>query len=238
MYKSEYFNNRFILYKKSNNTNNNVLYLAYRDLRVYDNWSFLFSQNIANNNKSSMYMLYIVNKNNSINSRQYKFLYEGLPELDILCKKFNVAFHLLLYDAEVLANFVNKYKIGNVIIEQTPLDFHELYYKKPLDKLNVNVYIVDSHNIIPVWVTSNKQEYNARTIRNKINKIKNKYLIEFPKVKNNTNTPIFVNNNFNIIPHDDNSITNIYNIIGGHTNGMNKFNIFKNKINLYKNKKK
>ncbi|CCU55937.1 DNA photolyase [Choristoneura rosaceana entomopoxvirus 'L'] len=238
MYKSEYFKDRVIQYKNIDTDNKNVLYLAYRDLRVYDNWSFLFSQNLSQLNNSAMFMLYIVNKNNCINTRQYKFLYESLPELDSQCKKYNVAFHLLLYNNNILSNFIKKYKIGHVIIEQMPLDFHKKYYKDPLDNLNVNVYIVDSHNIIPVWITSDKQEYSARTIRNKINKIKNNYLIEFPITKINKITPIFITNNFNIIPHNDNSVTNIYKIIGGYTNGNSRMiDFLHNKINTYKDKK-
>ncbi len=41
---------------------------------------------------------------------------------------------------------------------------------------------VDAHNIVPVWVTSDKQEYAARTIRNKVNGNLTTYLTEFPPV--------------------------------------------------------
>ncbi|CCU56242.1 DNA photolyase [Mythimna separata entomopoxvirus 'L'] len=235
MYNLSYFDNRFKIIKKTTTTYKNVLYLCYRDLRVYDNWSFLFSQNIAYENKSSMYMLYLINKNNCINDRQYNFLYQGIPELSDECKKYNVAFHIQNYENNILSKFIEKYKIGSVIIEQMPLDFHKKYYKDPLQKLNVNLYIVDSHNIIPVWITSDKREYSARTIRNKINKIKHNYLIEFPTVKKNSIPPIFNNNDFDIIPHKDNLVINIYEIIGGYTTGMNRLNMFlKNKINSYK----
>ena len=41
---------------------------------------------------------------------------------------------------------------------------------------------VDAHNIVPCWVTSDKLEYAARTIRNKINSKLSEYLTEFPPV--------------------------------------------------------
>ena len=41
---------------------------------------------------------------------------------------------------------------------------------------------VDAHNIVPVWVTSDKQEYAARTIRPKITKKLPEFLTEFPPV--------------------------------------------------------
>jgi len=45
------------------------------------------------------------------------------------------------------------------------------------------LYEVDAHNIIPCWLTSEKQEYDAYTIRKKINRKLGEYLIEFPGVK-------------------------------------------------------
>jgi deoxyribodipyrimidine photo-lyase len=42
--------------------------------------------------------------------------------------------------------------------------------------------LVDAHNIVPVWVTSEKCEYAARTIRNKINSQLDTYLTKYPPV--------------------------------------------------------
>lgn len=44
----------------------------------------------------------------------------------------------------------------------------------------VTVHEVDAHNVVPVWVASDKLEYGARTIRAKINKLLPEYLVEFP----------------------------------------------------------
>jgi deoxyribodipyrimidine photo-lyase len=41
---------------------------------------------------------------------------------------------------------------------------------------------VDGHNIVPVWETSDKQEYAARTIRKKINSKLGEFLTYFPEV--------------------------------------------------------
>ena len=41
---------------------------------------------------------------------------------------------------------------------------------------------VDAHNVVPVWEASDKQEYAARTIRNKIMGKLNTYLTQFPPV--------------------------------------------------------
>lgn len=47
---------------------------------------------------------------------------------------------------------------------------------------SVSVHEVDAHNVVPAWVASDKLEYSARTIRNKINNKLPEYLIEFPTI--------------------------------------------------------
>ena len=46
----------------------------------------------------------------------------------------------------------------------------------------VNLFQVDAHNVVPVWETSDKQEYAARTIRNKVTSKLDKFLTDFPPV--------------------------------------------------------
>lgn len=40
---------------------------------------------------------------------------------------------------------------------------------------------VDAHNIVPVWVASDKREYGARTIRKKIHNKLPEFLLEYPQ---------------------------------------------------------
>ena len=42
---------------------------------------------------------------------------------------------------------------------------------------------MDAHNIVPVWLASDKQEYAARTIRPKIHKHLPLFLEEFPDIE-------------------------------------------------------
>lgn len=44
---------------------------------------------------------------------------------------------------------------------------------------------IDAHNIVPVWVASDKQEVGARTIRKKITDKLGRYLTEFPPMPSN-----------------------------------------------------
>lgn len=42
---------------------------------------------------------------------------------------------------------------------------------------------MDAHNIVPVWVASNKKEIGARTLHPKIHSKLDTYLTDFPEVK-------------------------------------------------------
>lgn len=47
----------------------------------------------------------------------------------------------------------------------------------------VTIHEVDAHNVVPLWVASEKLEYSARTLRGKINKKLPEYLVEFPIIE-------------------------------------------------------
>lgn len=242
MYK---INNNRILYikDKKKNINKNVLYYTIRDLRIYDNWAFLHSQNIAYENNSEMYMCFSLLKN-FLNSsiRQYKFLYKGLKYLDENTYKYNIPFFLLFGNPEdTLKVFIKKYKIGFLIIEQFPLDIFKDFIKK-FKEFDVIIHQVDAHNIIPVWIASDKKEYNARTLRLKINKKKEEYLEEYPKVLKSSQNIKKPKNNFNNffihidINHNIQDLENTK-FIGGYDNGMNMLYFFLKKINYYESDK-
>ncbi len=80
--------------------------------------------------------------------------------------------------------FVEKHKIGAVICDFTPLRVPLAWVSELKQKLPKNVPFaqVDAHNIVPCWLASDKLEYGARTIRNKINTKLDEFLTEYPPV--------------------------------------------------------
>lgn len=48
---------------------------------------------------------------------------------------------------------------------------------------SVTIHEVDAHNVVPVWVASEKLEYSAKTLRGKINKLLPEYLIDYPMLE-------------------------------------------------------
>jgi deoxyribodipyrimidine photo-lyase len=47
-------------------------------------------------------------------------------------------------------------------------------------KVNIPVYVVDAHNIVPCWLASDKEEYAAFTFRPKVARHLPEFLVEFP----------------------------------------------------------
>lgn len=107
----------------------------------------------------------------------------GLEEVCNELKPLDISFHLLEGPAaDVLPEFVKKFKIGAVVCDFSPLREPLSWLENVKNKLPKNVPLiqVDAHNIVPCWVASDKLEYSARTIRNKINSKLDDYLTEYP----------------------------------------------------------
>lgn len=163
---------------------NGIFYWMFRDQRVQDNWAFLFAQKLALKNKVPLHVCYcLLPKFLDANTRHYKFLVKGLQEIERECDALNITFHLFYENGGLtVPKFVKKHSMGAVVCDFCPLRVpmswvDQLKKDVPAD---TPVIQVDAHNIVPVWVTSDKQEYAARTIRNKIVSKLSDYLTEFP----------------------------------------------------------
>ncbi len=105
----------------------------------------------------------------------------------------NISFVLLIGQAkEVLPEFVSENKIGAVVCDFTPLRVPRSWVDELKKKLPENIPFaqVDAHNVVPVWHASDKQEYGARTIRNKINSKLDEFLTEYPPVVKHPHDPV------------------------------------------------
>ncbi|XP_014095123.3 deoxyribodipyrimidine photo-lyase [Bactrocera oleae] len=163
-----------------------VLYWMSREVRVQDNWAFLYSQRLALKLKLPLLVTFcLVPKYLNATLRQYKFLFGGLKEVEHECRELSIPLHLCLgTPRECLPELVNKYKIGVLVCDFTPLRVPQQWVEEVKENLSTEVPFiqVDAHNVVPLWVASDKQEYGARTIRGKINSKLAEFLTEFPPV--------------------------------------------------------
>ena len=163
-----------------------IVYWMFREQRVDDNWALLYAQKMALKTKVPLYVVHCCLPsflNGAI--RQYKFSYYGLKEVVQSLKNKNISFHELHgFPHEVIPSFLVDNEMGALVCEFFPLRCVREWTDDMLAKLpnHVPVAQVDAHNIVPCWVTSEKQEYAARTIRNKVNSKLPEFLTHFPDV--------------------------------------------------------
>ena len=162
-----------------------VLYWMSREKRVDDNWSLIFAQEIAiKNNVPLIVCFQYLGKFQKSNIRQYAFLFKGLIQLKKRLASLNIEFLFLQGSVEkTIPKLVNERSIGKIIVDYSPLKIYKNRIKKVVNKIDIPILQVDSHNIIPVWVTSDKKEFAAHTIRRKIHSNIDYFLTDIPKIK-------------------------------------------------------
>jgi deoxyribodipyrimidine photo-lyase len=78
-----------------------------------------------------------------------------------------------------------------VICDMSPLRHHRTWVESQaapsFESAGVPFYQVDAHNVVPVWIASNKREVGARTLRPKINAVFARYGTQFPEFEGNIN---------------------------------------------------
>ena len=125
--------------------------------------------------------------------RHYSFMLEGLKEVEKELVQLGIGFHLMAGEPPncLTPSFLSSLQVGLLVADFSPLREHRAWLaalEKNLAK-SVPIQQVDAHNVVPVWVTSDKQEYAARTIRTKINKKLSEYLTAFPPVVSHATAP-------------------------------------------------
>ncbi|CAD7014739.1 deoxyribodipyrimidine photo-lyase [Ceratitis capitata] len=163
-----------------------VLYWMSRDARVQDNWALLYAQRLSLKLKLPLFVCYcLVPKFLNATLRHYKFLLDGLKEVDQECRELSIPFKLFLGSPlECIPEFVSSRKISAVVCDFSPLRVSQQWVEgiKNAIPRDVPFMQVDAHNLVPLWEASNKQEYGARTIRGKLNSKLAEFLTEFPPV--------------------------------------------------------
>lgn len=165
--------------------NGPVLYWMSRDQRVNDNWALLFAQKFAMKQKLPLIVVFcLVPKFLGATYRQYIFMIKGLQEVKEKLAQKNIPFFLLSgYPVEKIPDFVKKHKVAILITDFNPLLIKKTWEDAVTKRINIPFYQVDAHNIVPCWIASGKQEFNAHTFRAKINKMLSEFLIDYPPLK-------------------------------------------------------
>jgi len=164
--------------------NGPVIYWMQRDQRVNNNWALIYAIEKARELKQQAAVAFCLVPNFlEATIRQYGFMLKGLEEVEKSLAKFNIPFYLLIGEPGIeIPKFVKRINASALISDFNPLRVVRNWKKKVIEKIDIPFFTVDTHNIVPVWEASDKQEFGAYTIRPKIKKQLDEFLDEFPRL--------------------------------------------------------
>jgi len=159
-----------------------VVYWMQRDQRVHDNWALLYAAMQAQERDVPLAVVFnLVDTFGNTTYRHYDFMFTGLAEVEATLKELGISFFLLRGEpTSTIPDFVNRYAVGELVVDQNPLHFTRAWRERIAQILTVRMTEVDAHNIVPVWVASSKAEFAAYTFRPKVVKLLREFLTEFP----------------------------------------------------------
>ena len=161
-----------------------VVYVMSRDQRVHDNHALLYAQKLATDIGQPLVVVFNLLPKLGVRSYEhFNFMLQGLEQTEDELKKYYIKFILTIGKAEdELTQLFDKLKPSQLVFDFNPLRHAVDLSNKIARESNFRVSVVDTHNIIPIWVASDKKEFAAYTFRPKVHKLLQKYLIEPEKI--------------------------------------------------------
>jgi deoxyribodipyrimidine photo-lyase len=162
-----------------------IVYWMSRDQRIDDNWALLACMKQARERRVPIRILFtLVPEFLDATLRHYHFMLHGLEEVQNKARDLGIPFHLILDQdpAKTVISFSKEMNAGMVITDFDPLKIKLLWKKQASVGLECPFYEVDAHNVIPARFISQKTEFAAYTLRPKIHKALDRFLIPFPDI--------------------------------------------------------
>lgn len=162
-----------------------VVYWMNREGRLDDNWAYLYARERAEAAAVPLVVIYnLAPRFLGGGYRQHAFKVGGLLEVEKRGQDLNTPL-MVCVDADAvnqITDFVAQVDAHLVVTDMAPLQVQRAWLTNLVDAVSCPVYEVDAHNIVPVWVASQKAEFAARTIRPKLARLAPEYLEPFPEL--------------------------------------------------------
>lgn len=142
-------------------------------MRLNDNWALALAHQLSQQSHQPLWLVFQLLPAIGQRSREhFDFLLDGLRELQTTAQTKHLPFTIITTgDLEELTTTLNSWSPGAIVLDFSPLKGPQQRANHLAKNLNCLVAQVDTHNTIPVWQTSDHQEYAARTIRPKIHRL-------------------------------------------------------------------
>ncbi|MGL5355214.1 MAG: deoxyribodipyrimidine photo-lyase [Cetobacterium sp.] len=178
-------NEERIQFLKKNEIKNGdyILYWMQESQRTRYNFSLNKAIEVSNLLSLPLYVVFnYIEHYPESQKRHYDFMLRGLLDVKNALDKKGIKFIFLIGDLE--ENIVKVSKNAKVVIwDKSYLRFQKEIRGKILNKISATIIEVEGNVTVPVETLSSKEEYSARTLRIKYNKIKDKFLLEFKEIE-------------------------------------------------------
>lgn len=172
--------------RKGSVDGSSVLYVMSRDQRVRDNHALLAAQKHAIAKSLPLAVVFCLYEKSGYRAREhYEFMVEGLREVESELYALNIQFLLLIGDPKQrIAALMHHVEPDAVYFDFSPLKGPQAllnHLAKPGES-KCALYVVDTHNVVPLWELSDKKEVAAYTLRPKMHRKLAEFLIEPEKI--------------------------------------------------------
>ena len=110
------------------------------------------------------------------NLRHYKFLAEGIADIEEALRQRNIGFVLRRFPEHRLVNFCQEVKAALVVGDENPMRQPESWRRTATKKLSVPLWTVDADVIVPS-ILLEKAQYAAHIIRPRLKKLLGRFLV-------------------------------------------------------------
>lgn len=147
-----------------------VVYIMSRDQRVRDNHALQYAQSRALELKLPLVVVFNLLPHAGFRTREhYQFMMTGLRDVARDLGALNIRFVMVTGEArETIPKVCAQLSPAHVYADFNPMSYARGLQKFLSSKLGCSYSVVDTHNIIPAWILSDKQEFAAHTIRRKV----------------------------------------------------------------------
>ena len=157
-----------------------VLYVMSRDQRVNDNHALLEAQTEAIAHSLPLLVVFNLLPSTGYRKREhYEFMVAGLKEVQNDLSKLNIPFIVTIGSmTSSIRDVVKDYCPRSIYFDFSPLNGPRSAQKTIAAEVQYAVSVIDTHNVVPAWVVSDKEEYAAHTIRRKLHKTIEQWAVE------------------------------------------------------------
>ncbi len=153
-----------------------VLYWMQASQRAEQNHALEFAIDKADSSDQPIVVLFcLIDNFPEANKRHYKFMLEGLKEVDESLKERKIKFVVKKGSPEDVVPKISD-EASVLVTDRDYLKLQRRWREKISKKVDIPFYQVESNVVVPVETASDKEEYVARTIRPKINDQKDEFL--------------------------------------------------------------